>query len=916
MKETWGRFKSEVETRTSQMLADLDTSWNDMKSVFAMVEAALKTGSEPPKPGDVAALKAFMEGPGQALAADPAGHLQRRRPMQRALTAYENWASGLADAARALPQRETLSRKECAEAAGVELALWPRLRSQARRPVAVRAIVLAESARLELERSRIDGQWQLLLAGTGMLAPAAWIAVSHEGLMQASGLQPETRLGESLARIQQHSAGLHERAAELLAEYRIWSVRAKDRLNACLIAPPRKPDAARERALARRGKQFAYWSRQQRAVHAWLDTQLQLWHLGLDCVEECGRALESLNAEYADLVAETGQVLEWLERVDGESGPGTFPSPQARLVAAEERAAEWVRRLEERARRRLPEVIEAVQPKRALPGWRESWRRIEPRRLVVESLQARGRELVREGLKEAESAHSAMVREVERAREVVAFGFEQAGEAGAAEGLAEEAAANAIGLLTHQRAHSLPPRGAVEPVMAKALASALAEVQTNLDKGRLGLLAHATRQQGLAAAAELASVGVAGARTAASKAMSLGEAGVRWILLKAGLATPMAKRADAVRRRPALGETLSLRLGERDLPALYRRLFRLAPVEDPRFLIGREAEMAGLAEAVRQWHEGRHAAVLVIGARGSGKTSLLNCAAADPLAGHEIVRGQFRDRIRSAAQMRESIAAMIGVDGSEGLEEALLGRRRVVIVEELERVYLSVFGGFDALRHLLDLVEATSASTLWVLSLNETAFRHLDAAAGLGSHFSHQINAMSVEQKQLEAAILYRHHLSGLRMQFSPLRRGDERVRRVRRTLGLERGPQEIFFDSIYGESEGIFRSAFELWQDSIERVEGGMVHLRQPLAADHGRLMGELGQADQFLIRAVMRHGSLTFSEAAELFMESEAWARRMMRRLESLDLLEEDPTAAGYRVKPQAGKMVRQLLFRSNLH
>jgi hypothetical protein len=120
----------------------------------------------------------------------------------------------------------------------------------------------------------------------------------------------------------------------------------------------------------------------------------------------------------------------------------------------------------------------------------------------------------------------------------------------------------------------------------------------------------------------------------------------------------------------------------------------------------------------------------------------------------------------------------------------------------------------------------------------------------------------------------------------------------------------------LYAESEGIFRSAFELWQDSIERIEGGLVHLRQPLAADYRPLMAEFGQRDKFLVRAVLRHGSLTFSEAAEVLMESGAWARRTMRRLESLDVLEQDPTAAGYRVKPQAGKVVRELLFRSNLH
>lgn len=916
MKETWGRFKSEVEARTSHLLADVEASWNDIQAASAIVEAALRQGYGPPESGKLAALRAFMDAPCRALASDAIGQLQRRRPLQRALTAYEDWTSGLGDAARGLPQRETLCAKDCADAAGVALPLWPRLRGQRKRPLAVRAVVLAETARLELERSRIDGQWQLLLAQAAMLTPAPWIAVSHDGLIQAAGMPQEIASSDFLARIERQWAQLRERAPGLLADYRIWSVRATDRLNACLIDPPRKPEAAREPVLVRRGRHFAFWSRQQRAVHAWLDTQSQFWRLGVDCLEESERVLESLSAEYADLAAETGQVLEWLGRAEAETGAGTFPSPQAKLVAAGERAAEWVRRLEEQSRRRLADVIEAVQPKRALPGWRESWRRIEPRRLVMESLQAKGRELVRDGLKEAEAAHSAMVREVERAREVVSFGFEQAGEADAAEGLAEEAAANAIGLLTHQCKHSRDPRPSVEPVIVRALAAALVEVQTNLDKGRLGLLAHATRQRGVTAALELAAAGAGATRRAASKVLTLGDAGVRWVLLKAGLATPMVKRAEAVKKRPALGATLALRLGERDLPALYRRLFRLAPVEDPRFLIGREAEMAGLTEAVRQWHEGRHAAILVIGARGSGKTSLLNCAAADPLAGHEIVRAQFSDRIKDTAQMRRFVSQAISLDESGNLEEALLGRRRVMILEELERVYLGVIGGYEALRHLLDLVEETSGSTLWVLSLNETAFLHLDAAAALGSHFSHRINAMSVEQKQLEAAILYRHHLSGLRMQFSPLPRGDERVRRVRRTLGLEKSPQEVFFHSLYAESEGIFRAAFELWQDSIERIEGGLVHLRQPLAADYGPLIAELGQCDQFLLRAVMRHGSLTFSEAAELFMENEAWARRTMRRLESLDVLEPDPSAAGYRVMPQAGKVVRELLFRSNLH
>ena len=101
-------------------------------------------------------------------------------------------------------------------------------------------------------------------------------------------------------------------------------------------------------------------------------------------------------------------------------------------------------------------------------------------------------------------------------------------------------------------------------------------------------------------------------------------------------------RVQPVVRRTTLRDTLSLPASKRDLPEIYRLLFRLAPVEDQRFLMGREQELAGLEQALKDWETGRFAACLVVGARGSGKTSLLNCAAADIFAKRAVVRGTVR----------------------------------------------------------------------------------------------------------------------------------------------------------------------------------------------------------------------------------------------------------------------------------
>ena len=90
-------------------------------------------------------------------------------------------------------------------------------------------------------------------------------------------------------------------------------------------------------------------------------------------------------------------------------------------------------------------------------------------------------------------------------------------------------------------------------------------------------------------------------------------------------------------------------------------------------------------------------------------------------------------------------------------------------------------------------------------------------------------------------AILQRHTLSGLRLQFAPSPPGAARIRRLRRFFGLELAPQQIFFDALYRQSEGLFRSAFELWLGSIERIEGGVVYMLQPLDPSYSRLEAEL---------------------------------------------------------------------------
>ena len=257
-----------------------------------------------------------------------------------------------------------------------------------------------------------------------------------------------------------------------------------------------------------------------------------------------------------------------------------------------------------------------------------------------------------EAFKIVETVHTTVVREIERAREVVEFGVESSQLESDRE-LTKEALSNALSLLFHQRKVTKNPIPSAEEALSQAQAAVFLDIHTRLEESRLGAIAYATRQGGLRAAERL--LGLATEQThklARASAKTLRSA-VDWAMVTLGWVPPPTPKLQPVEERARLSRRLEIELGARDLPALYRRLFRIEPVEDARFLIGRDAELAGLSRALDRWRAGTGAAILIVGDRGSGKTSLLNCTLGDNAQDESVVRAQFSQRLTTTCQLEK-----------------------------------------------------------------------------------------------------------------------------------------------------------------------------------------------------------------------------------------------------------------------
>ncbi len=918
--ETWKILSEDIDGRSRGLAAGVAEAWNHVQSLSRMLDQRLRE-QDPLSvaPGGTESLQTLFQGLAERLLFEPLALYRKKRPLLSVLSAIRDYEAGLDSAVERLPLTYCVSGRELAMLPGAEgvrnwRRQWLRWRNRAR-DIPLRGIVSGHLQRDILCRGAIDGAIQLLLTRSCLHLLGPWQMHRQHALKLQSGVRSPGALEIERRRWAEEAEELARRMAPLLDACGKWAGSATRRLTAAVSGSLSEP-SRRTRTLRseRQQRRLHYWERQQRAVQAILETEGALAALAADMTGEIARTLESIQLEHDQLLRELEDSIDWLEA--WSAGAGEFPSPQVTLIPAEERAKDWERRVLDRSRARLPVSIEVIAPRGALPGRGSPWRDLQPGKIFSGVVAASGTPRLLAAFCDAAAGPRLLLREIEHAREVVAFAEETArveGENGQA--AAREAVRNVRSLLLYRRKMAPEVRPASEAALVRTTAIVLLECHAALEIGRLGLFAHLTRQRGLQAVKRARDLLLAGLRTSTRRAWLTARRVSEQALIRIGWLPPPRPRLDPVGRRAHLGQVLDLRLRDRDLPMIYRRLFRLTPVEDPRFLVGREAEMAGLAEAFARWNSGLRGSAVVVGARGSGKTSLLNSAVAGIFGGLPTVRGQLSARVTTVEQMHGLLRNLVQLPEDSDVARALAERRRVLIIEELERSFLRVINGFEGLRELLTLIYRTSDTTLWIFSINETAFRYLDAVVGLGRHFSHRINAMSVTREDLIGAIRQRHDLTGLRLEFAPLPPEDPRVSRIRRLLGLEQDPEQLFFDSLHRQSEGIFRSAFQLWQGSIERVEDGVVHMRQPLVPNYGPLLSELVQEDLFALQAILQHGGLTAEEVARVSRRAVHDSERCLERLRLLEILEPEPDCLGLRVRPEAGLFVREALHRHNL-
>ena len=916
---TWTQLSTELQDRSREFCGECEAALRDVTELIASIEQPYQRSAVPEwKPGRIDSLQNLFGTPSDTFLQQVLQRHRRVQPQRRALSAFQQYLRDLDDAVAETPRVVRVSGRDLVEAlrdgasASRRRASWLRRGKKTRR-LPMRSVV---GGVYRLRRARLFGRVGLFLLKLAQLEDALtdpWDGTLEEGLRQLDGSGSDPKEFEYD----------RKRWMGLCARRRGEAIKAltalKNDLDALLPALASELSRSRPRTASRRTAEsdltsacISYWEQQANAIRARHDLTAAVASVGGQLSRTTEKSLLGVDKERSELIKELDQFIEALDQWDGAIDPKLIPPPKTNLVSADQRIRDWAAEARQLAQAGLPIEAELIEPRKALPPRRPPWRTVRARDIFIQAIERSANRSDLRGLLDAKEAHRRIVSDIEHARQVVFYGFEVATRDQQRE-MAVEAVANALQLARRRRDRVGKPRIVAEPSLTTAAAAALSNTHGTIREGHLGLLKGLARQRSRRVVHQLAQRGVSGSRRLVRLCWSTLRAAYKRGLIYIGWEPPPQSKLAPLERRAWLSSSAT-ETGP-NLPLIYGRLFRSESVEDPRFLVGRETEMAAIQEGRDAWEAGHSSAILLVGERGSGKTSLLNCARVQALAGLPLRVGAFSERISSAGEMDDFLRGLFEIGPDEELIATLNQGRCVVILEEVERSYLRRIGGFEGLERLLTLVTRTNENVLWLLSVNYAAAKLTQAAVGLDRGFSHRINARAVSHKTLKQAVLQRHHLSGLKLEFERAPR-NANWERVQSFLGVQRSAREKYFEALYSQSNGVFRSAFRLWNASIVSADSGALRLRPPDAPKTGPLAAALDLDDMFALQAIFQHGSITCEEHAIIFDAALETSTDRLKRLQDIGLLEYQPNVPGLRIRPRIAHLVQRVLDAHNLY
>lgn len=349
-------------------------------------------------------------------------------------------------------------------------------------------------------------------------------------------------------------------------------------------------------------------------------------------------------------------------------------------------------------------------------------------------------------------------------------------------------------------------------------------------------------------------------------------------------------------------------------PNSYLKLFQEAPADRPDCFIENIPALQELQKCLNDWIEGSpQDLVILVGSSGSGKTTVLERLSTSLEAQIEVHSGRLQSRLLGRSDLWPwlsdfALRPLGSVDDILGWDSELgaAGKKAVLMIDDLENLFLSKVGGFQSYQELLEILHLKTSNLFWVLSVNSRSWAFLKGAVGTEHFYGHQIELLGWDETMIQALITRRHQLSGFQRSF------DRSIRSYAANDEFSDHAETQFFRLLWGQSRGNPKVALTHWCSALSAGGDKQVHVGVPAFQDV-HLISSLSEDCLFILATIARHRSLSQVELHDVLDLSEWTLLKCLHECESKGVLTKDPSGR-YQLSPISQVLVEKYLIEKN--
>ena len=256
--------------------------------------------------------------------------------------------------------------------------------------------------------------------------------------------------------------------------------------------------------------------------------------------------------------------------------------------------------------------------------------------------------------------------------------------------------------------------------------------------------------------------------------------------------------------------------------------------------------------------------VALVSERGLGRSWLLKRAASALPEAHMV-------RAPRAATAAEALAFALQCAGlSEGGEEpearsldeviAALAEapRRVILIEDIERMFTRTVGGYGGLLALCRVISQTDRQHFWVVGCSSQAWRFLQRVYDVRQSFAHLFELPRWSGAELKVMLMARTRAAGLNVGFEAAE-GTNSSEIVKTEEGYFRYLEEF--------CDGNPAASLHYWRESlcVPREESELDAAVQLFDRRHAAALEALSDRQRFILNAIVQHGDPCPEQLAE---------------------------------------------------